>query len=386
MCCINEHYLLFKILYQTIPILKLCIVDILHIYIYIYLYISIYILRNTDCCGHIFFFFFETMTSSPSLLVVMAEMEDLWGLYEVERLCFGEEAWDARSLRECIERRSVWITLNEASIIIGYIVMYVKQNRPHHQRRHNGDTSICGERECEDRKCRVNSTCNDDACHSRNSDNEDDGCNDERVCNYISNLGIHPEWRRKGVARLMMQRLIFEHPTFLVNNTTALHVRADNHPAINLYKSLGFVFCDVANWTYEDGEPALLFIRQQYNNEIVTKSKRKAVSEEVDMPTASLSRKLSSPLAIPRLKEKMEEDRMILTHTESSLPPSRGNTTSPQKLASSLESSDGYGNGHEEGDIMVVFPNTTMQYLHIVDKMDSSSSLSSSNDNTEETI
>ncbi len=55
----------------------------------------------------------------------------------------------------------------------------------------------------------------------------------------IANVAVHPEYRRRGIARLLTERALI----YLQNKqakTVWLHVRDDNPPAINLYNKLGF--------------------------------------------------------------------------------------------------------------------------------------------------
>jgi ribosomal protein S18 acetylase RimI-like enzyme len=57
---------------------------------------------------------------------------------------------------------------------------------------------------------------------------------------YVKRVIVHPEYRGKGLARLLMQHIIdFAHKE---RNLAAidLHVWEENHSAIHLYESLGF--------------------------------------------------------------------------------------------------------------------------------------------------
>ena len=57
---------------------------------------------------------------------------------------------------------------------------------------------------------------------------------------YVTNIGVMPKYRRKGIGK----RLLEELTQFCVENKLAflsLEVRPSNTPAINLYKSFGFV-------------------------------------------------------------------------------------------------------------------------------------------------
>jgi GNAT superfamily N-acetyltransferase len=56
----------------------------------------------------------------------------------------------------------------------------------------------------------------------------------------IANIGTHPEYRRRGIARSLTQRAM-QHARDKNVDSIWLHVRDDNPGAIELYKKLGFV-------------------------------------------------------------------------------------------------------------------------------------------------
>jgi len=56
---------------------------------------------------------------------------------------------------------------------------------------------------------------------------------------HVTNVAVHPDYRRKGVGRRIMETLINE-AVRLGKERMTLEVRVSNTPAINLYKSLGF--------------------------------------------------------------------------------------------------------------------------------------------------
>jgi len=56
----------------------------------------------------------------------------------------------------------------------------------------------------------------------------------------IANVAVHPDHRRKGIARALTERAIKHSLEKKINNIW-LHVRDDNSSAINLYTKLGFV-------------------------------------------------------------------------------------------------------------------------------------------------
>ncbi|MDO5131752.1 MAG: ribosomal protein S18-alanine N-acetyltransferase [Eubacteriales bacterium] len=55
----------------------------------------------------------------------------------------------------------------------------------------------------------------------------------------ISNVAVHPDYRRKGICRRMLETLLSEARNDGVTDFT-LEVRAGNTPAVRLYESLGF--------------------------------------------------------------------------------------------------------------------------------------------------
>jgi [ribosomal protein S18]-alanine N-acetyltransferase len=71
---------------------------------------------------------------------------------------------------------------------------------------------------------------------------------------WIATLGVLPEYRRQGIARL----LLLECEKRLNSTRLRLCVRLDNSPAIRLYEQEGYVH--VGTWTkyYNDGGDALV--------------------------------------------------------------------------------------------------------------------------------
>jgi ribosomal protein S18 acetylase RimI-like enzyme len=56
----------------------------------------------------------------------------------------------------------------------------------------------------------------------------------------IANVAVHPDYRRKGIARALTERAL-EHATQKKAGSVWLHVRVDNPGAIQMYTDLGFV-------------------------------------------------------------------------------------------------------------------------------------------------
>jgi ribosomal-protein-alanine N-acetyltransferase len=73
----------------------------------------------------------------------------------------------------------------------------------------------------------------------------------------IHNLAVHTGYRRHGIARLLLQRVIAEGRGRSLTRVT-LEVRQSNIPAQRLYESLGFVTIGIRRGYYsDDGEDAL---------------------------------------------------------------------------------------------------------------------------------
>ena len=56
---------------------------------------------------------------------------------------------------------------------------------------------------------------------------------------HITNVAVHPDYRRRGLGRLIMRTLMEEAARLGIERMT-LEVRVSNRPAIRLYESLGF--------------------------------------------------------------------------------------------------------------------------------------------------
>jgi [ribosomal protein S18]-alanine N-acetyltransferase len=73
---------------------------------------------------------------------------------------------------------------------------------------------------------------------------------------HLMNVAVAPEWRRRGVARHLISRLIEEGDGSL---PFTLEVRVSNREAIAMYESLGFRSAGIRPRYYQDnGEDALI--------------------------------------------------------------------------------------------------------------------------------
>ena len=77
----------------------------------------------------------------------------------------------------------------------------------------------------------------------------------------IHNVAVHPNYRRRGVARSMLN-VIFESATKRGCHRVLLEVRRSNEPAQALYRSLNFEICGLRKGYYSDnGEDAWIMER-----------------------------------------------------------------------------------------------------------------------------
>ena len=79
---------------------------------------------------------------------------------------------------------------------------------------------------------------------------------------HITNVAVHPSFRRKGIGELMLSELIrISEETGIFSHT--LEVRTSNEVAINLYKKFGFKIAGVRKEYYSDNlEDALILWRK----------------------------------------------------------------------------------------------------------------------------
>ena len=73
----------------------------------------------------------------------------------------------------------------------------------------------------------------------------------------IQNVAVHPDWRRRSIGRRLVVAALDEARDAGANRAL-LEVRRYNHPAITLYRTLGFRETGTRRRYYADGEDALL--------------------------------------------------------------------------------------------------------------------------------
>src|SRR5262249_26650477 len=83
---------------------------------------------------------------------------------------------------------------------------------------------------------------------------EDDGCG------HITTIGVAPEYRRRGLARLILHEV---ERSFLTRGVTTvrLEVRTDNQAAQRLYEQLGYAIVKRMNRYYSSGHDAYMMVK-----------------------------------------------------------------------------------------------------------------------------
>jgi ribosomal-protein-alanine N-acetyltransferase len=74
---------------------------------------------------------------------------------------------------------------------------------------------------------------------------------------HISTLGLHPDWRGRGLGELLLLHAL-EQVVDMQGTWVTLEVRASNEIAQRLYFKYGFVVATTLRGYYRDGEDALL--------------------------------------------------------------------------------------------------------------------------------
>lgn len=76
---------------------------------------------------------------------------------------------------------------------------------------------------------------------------------------HITNVGVHPDYRRRKIGAAIVQVLMEESRKCGITTFT-LEVRASNDKAINLYKKFGFLPVGVRKGYYEDNQEDALIM------------------------------------------------------------------------------------------------------------------------------
>jgi len=98
----------------------------------------------------------------------------------------------------------------------------------------------------------------------------------EKVLGYIGsqtvmgetdmmNVAVHPNHRRQGIARLLIQALVQELKK-VESRCLTLEVRASNEPAITLYKDLGFAEVGRRRNYYRNPKEDALILRKEWED------------------------------------------------------------------------------------------------------------------------
>jgi ribosomal protein S18 acetylase RimI-like enzyme len=78
-----------------------------------------------------------------------------------------------------------------------------------------------------------------------------------RQTGWIATVGVHPQYRRQGIAKMLMA----EAEDAMALPRVRLTLRASNHPALALYQKLGYSLVDRWEKYYSDGEDGLVMER-----------------------------------------------------------------------------------------------------------------------------
>jgi ribosomal-protein-alanine N-acetyltransferase len=82
---------------------------------------------------------------------------------------------------------------------------------------------------------------------------------------HITTIGVAPEYRRRGLARLMLHEI---ERSFLMRGVTTvrLEVRVGNEPAQLLYEQLGYVIVQRMGKYYSNGDDGYLMVKSLITN------------------------------------------------------------------------------------------------------------------------
>jgi len=81
----------------------------------------------------------------------------------------------------------------------------------------------------------------------------------------MMNIAVHPDYRRRGIAELLANRLV-EELKAIGSVALTLEVRASNGPAITLYEKLGFLKVGLRKNYYRNPKEDALILRKEWSN------------------------------------------------------------------------------------------------------------------------
>ena len=130
---------------------------------------------------------------------------------ELEKLCFGTEAWSEKSVAsELTNRLSLWLVALDGERVSGYV----------------GSQSVLGESD-------------------------------------MMNVAVHPDYRRQGIAEKLCRALV-EALKEKGNHCLTLEVRASNEPAKALYEKLGFIQVGLRKNYYRNPREDACILRKEW--------------------------------------------------------------------------------------------------------------------------
>lgn len=130
---------------------------------------------------------------------------------ELEKLCFGTEAWSEKSVAsELTNQLSLWLVALDGERVSGYV----------------GSQSVLGESD-------------------------------------MMNVAVHPDYRRQGIAEKLCLALV-EALKEKGNHCLTLEVRASNEPAKALYGKLGFIQVGLRKNYYRNPREDACILRKEW--------------------------------------------------------------------------------------------------------------------------
>lgn len=130
---------------------------------------------------------------------------------ELEKICFCDP-WSENSIAsELGNRLSCWLVALEENSVVGYV----------------GSQTVLGETD-------------------------------------MMNIAVHPEYRKNGIAKALIESLI-EELSRQGSHSLMLEVRASNEPAKNLYAKLGFSTVGVRKNYYRNPKEDALILRKEWS-------------------------------------------------------------------------------------------------------------------------